>query len=75
MESDLRNLVIGGVARHVLTAIAGFLVTTGALSASQSTQFVSMGCGIVLWAATVAWSWWQKNGHAQVLARLKRRTP
>ena len=72
MENDLQKLVIGGVARHVLTAIAGSLVAAGAIhSGSEQTQFVSIGCGVALWAAGIAWSWWNKQGHAALMSQVK----
>ena len=74
MESNLQTLVIGGVARHVLTGVAGYLVAAGAIhSGQEQTQFVSIGCGIVLWAVGLGWSWWNKHGQAAVMARLKAR--
>jgi hypothetical protein len=72
MEADLKTLVLGGIARHVLTGAAGFLVAAGALAPNEQNQFIGMGVGIALWAAGVAWSWWQKNGHAELLTKLKR---
>jgi high-affinity Fe2+/Pb2+ permease len=73
MENDLQRLIIGGVSRHVLTGVAGFLFAHGAIAASQKEQFISIGCSVILWAAGVAWSWWNKQGQADVMARLKKR--
>ena len=68
--NDFQQMVLGAVIRHGLTAAAGFLVTNGALSSTDSSKFIQMGTGIAMFLAGLAWSWWQKNGHAKVLAQL-----
>lgn len=61
--------MIGGlVARHALTGIGGALAFHGYLPGGTTTeQFVSAGMVFV----GVAWSWWQKTGHAETVARLE----
>jgi membrane protein DedA with SNARE-associated domain len=56
--------VLTALARHGLTTLAGFLLANGLLTSNQSDQFTSIGVSIVLGAAGLAWSWWQKK-HAQ----------
>jgi hypothetical protein len=62
-QGGLGQLIIGSTLRHVLTAVAGALVSAGALSNGQESQFVAIGSGLVLWALAYGWSWYQKQGH------------
>lgn len=66
-QPDVLTQVLGGVARHVLTSVAGGLVADGVIKGSD-TQMV-VGAGMAL--AGVAWSWWQKVGQAKTLELLK----
>jgi len=62
--------VLGLIARHGATTLAGILVSHGYLQSSGTEQFV----GAVMLILGVAWSWWQKQGQRQVaeeLAKLK----
>lgn len=58
--------ILGLIARHALTTIAGFLAAHGYLGSSTTEQFVGAGMLIL----GVGWSWWQKSGQAAVAARL-----
>lgn len=53
---------LAAAARHVLTIAATGLVSHGYVSSSGAEQVV--GAGMV--AAGLAWSWWEKTGHAAV---------
>jgi hypothetical protein len=56
------------IARHGLTTLGGYLTAYGLLPDGTSVdQFV--GPGMVL--VGVAWSWWQKTGHASVIAEME----
>lgn len=59
-KTDIEPLV-SGLARHVITGLAGSLVTAGAIQKDQQTQFIAIGSGILVWAAGMAWSAWQKR--------------
>lgn len=59
------NLASG--ARALLTTVAGVLVTNGAISADQTSQFVNIGAGIVTMAATFAWAWFANRQNAKKL--------
>ena len=56
---------IGGVARHVLTGLAGALVVNAGLSQSQEAQFISGGAAVVVWLAGVLWSIMEKKARQQ----------
>ena len=49
--------VIGGIIRHVLTALAGVLVTKGIVEAGQAEIIIGSLTGL----AGVVWSIWQKK--------------
>jgi hypothetical protein len=55
--------IAGLIARHMMTTLAGALVTLGLLQASDQNNFVSIASGIVVGALGLAWSWWQKRGQ------------
>jgi hypothetical protein len=56
--------VAAGLLRHVLTAGGGLLLARGWATSSTVEQLVSLGMII----GGAAWSWWQKEGHAQAAA-------
>jgi len=58
--------ILALIARHGLTTAGGFLAAHGYLGSSTTEQFVSAGMVF----AGVGWSWWQKYGHAAVVAEL-----
>lgn len=60
LPSLLRMMVSAG-ARHLVTAVAGSLVTAGAIQSDQQTQFVTIATGVVVWAAGLAWSYANKK--------------
>lgn len=62
----MANAVVSAVARHLLSVIAGALAAHGALSSSQTDQFEQIGLGLVVWGASLAWSYWQKR-HARTV--------
>jgi hypothetical protein len=57
-------MIIGSVARQVLTGLGATLVTNGLVNDQQATQ----GIGALLALASLGWSLYQKYGHAQALA-------
>lgn len=69
--NDMMEMIMLSAVRHGLTAVAGVFVTHGALAASDEAKFIQMGSGIIIWGVGFAWSWWQKAGHAKVVAELK----
>lgn len=69
--SDLVKSIIAGQARHVCTALAGSLVTYAIITPDQSNQTITVLTGIVVGAVGAGWSWWQKKGHAIVIAKLQ----
>ena len=67
--------IAGLIARHIMTSLAGALVTLGLLQASDQNNFISIGSGIMVGVLGLAWSWWQKAGYAKLkvdLANLAR---
>lgn len=59
------QMIVGGVARHFLTSVAGGLAAGGYLSHDQQTQLVAGGAAVVVWAAGVGWSIMQKKAVSQ----------
>ena len=62
--------IAGLIARHVMTSLAGALVTLGLLQASDRNNFISIASGILVGLLGLAWSWWQKAGAAKLKAEL-----
>jgi hypothetical protein len=62
--------IAGLIARHVMTSLAGALVTLGLLQASDQNNFISIASGIAVGLLGLAWSWWQKVGAARLKAEL-----
>jgi len=62
--------IAGLIARHVMTLLAGALVTLGLLQASDQNNFISIASGILVGLLGLAWSWWQKVGAARLKAEL-----
>lgn len=58
--------ILAGIARHVLTTAAGFLVAHGYLQNSGTESFIAAGMLFI----GIGWSWWQKQGQAKVAAEL-----
>ena len=56
----LARAVLELVARHILTALAGWLIANGMLASGQGDQLVNLGLGIVVGAAGMGWSYLQK---------------
>jgi hypothetical protein len=58
----LLQWVLKGQTRHVLTAVAGYLLARGAIpdQASQQ-QFIELGSSVVLFAAGCIWSAMEKK--------------
>lgn len=67
METEDWTAIAAGIVRHVLTSLAGVLVTSGWLTNSEVSTFVGGGCAIVAFA----WSWWQKIGQKRARAQLQ----
>lgn len=58
---------VSAIIRHLLTAVSGWLLTRGWLSAEHGTQLVEVGAGALMFALTVGWSLWQKHRSKKVL--------
>ncbi|WP_426608656.1 hypothetical protein [Bradyrhizobium sp. McL0616] len=70
MDSDALKPILAGIVRHFLTSAGGALVAGGYIQSSDTSAFI--GGGMVI--AGVVWSWWQKDGQAEVAALLKKLT-
>lgn len=71
MDSDTIKMLADFAAKKIVLALGGALMTAGAFQTqSQETQFETMGAGLIVWGAGVAWSWWQDRGKQLVLARI-----
>jgi hypothetical protein len=70
MESEALKPILAGIVRHALTTAGGALVAGGYMDSSQTSAFI--GGGMVV--AGIVWSWWQKEGQAEVAAMLKKVT-
>lgn len=66
MDTNTLKMLIGSMVRHGATVFAGYLVANGFADKSQEQQIV----GAVMTVAVLAWSWWQKKGHADTVAML-----
>lgn len=64
---SLIRMIVSGTARHILTSAATLLAGYGAISTDQETQFVSIGGGIIVWLAGVAWSAANKTAVADAV--------
>ena len=49
------------LSRDLLKAAAAWMVGHGALSSGSSTQFESIGLGVILWGLTIVWSMVEKQ--------------
>jgi hypothetical protein len=67
--------IIAGQVRTALAGVAASLATAGVIKGDESTAFISMGTGIVLYAIPAAWSWWQKVGSVKLLALMAKSKP
>ncbi len=70
MDTEALKPILAGVVRHALTTAGGALVAGGYMQSSQTADFI--GGGMVV--AGVLWSWWQKEGQAEVGELLKKIT-
>jgi lysozyme len=61
--------VLGSLERHGVSAVGGILMGVGVLNPAQDVQFIAIGTAVVAFAAAVAWSWAEKHGARQLLAR------
>ena len=64
MDDDTKQILqaaVAGLIRHAMTAAGGYLVSLGLLQADQTTEFVTIGLGIVSGAVGLAWSYYQKH--------------
>ena len=64
MTYDALKPYLAAFVRHLLTVAAGVLAAHGYMNSSGVEQFVGFG----MTCAGLAWSWWQKSGHAAVAA-------
>jgi hypothetical protein len=55
------------IVRHLLTVVAGIMVTRGAMSPDSTSEFVELGIGVVAFVGTVFWSMAQKHAAKKVL--------
>lgn len=58
---SLKDQIISAMARHLLTAVAGYLAAQGVLTSDKQEQFVTMGGAIAVWGAGVLLSCIQKK--------------
>lgn len=66
--SDLVTKLVTGLVRHLLTGVAGWLISNGILNQGDVDQLLA-GLGLAL--ITIAWSVWNKYGsHLSVLTAL-----
>jgi hypothetical protein len=70
MDTEALKPILAGLVRHGLTSIGGALVAGGYIQSSDTSAFI--GGGMVV--AGMLWSWWQKEGQAEVAALLKKVT-
>lgn len=59
---SMLTMLLAAITRHLMTALAGVLVTAGALQTDQQESFVGIGVGICVFLAGLAWSAIQKQG-------------
>lgn len=57
---DLFAEIAGATMRHAMSGLAGLLISAGAISPDQTSQFVGIASGIGMWVAGLAWSYGQK---------------
>lgn len=67
MTYDALKPFLAAFVRHALTVAAGALAAHGYMSSSGAEQFIGFG----MTCAGLAWSWWQKSGHAAVAADIE----
>lgn len=72
---EMAKPIVAGQVRTALAGLAGSLVLAGAMDASESSSFVKIGTGIVIYAVPAAWSWWQKVGSVKLLAMIAKSKP
>lgn len=53
---SLTATIVSFLSRDALKALAAAMVASGALIPSQVSPFISIGLGIAMWGATMAWS-------------------
>lgn len=70
MDSEALKPILAGLVRHGLTTLGGALVAGGYIQSSDVSAFI--GGGMVV--AGIIWSWWQKEGQAEVSDLLKKLT-
>lgn len=61
--SDFFKNIVMSTVRHGLTTAAGFLVSQGLITGSQTNDLIGSG----LFVAGIAWSWWQKHNQQKAL--------
>lgn len=61
------QMIVGALARHFLTTLAGSLATVCGLSHDQQVQFVTGGGAVIVWLVGVLWSMAQKKTVASSL--------
>lgn len=59
------QLFLGSIARQVGSAAAGWLIAHGLAESSQSAELVTVVAGVVIYAATQAWSLLHKAGKTK----------
>lgn len=64
---SLLQMLVGGFARHLFTALAGSLVTRGVLMPMDTDRFVELGMGVMLGGVALAWSAVQKASTRSAL--------
>lgn len=70
--NDMTKMIAGLVVRHGVTALGALLVQYNVLAKSGEASWVETTAGIVLGIVGIFWSWWQKSGQQEILAKLAR---
>lgn len=66
---SLVQQLAAALARKALTVAAAALVTWGVLPEGQSSEFVTIGAGLILGLLSVLWTWWEKRQARDRLAQ------
>jgi|SRR3984957_15696759 len=69
--SAMVTAIILGQVRAVLTGVAGYLITAGALQSNQQEAFIQIASGIIMYVVGALWSAYQKKGIAGILKDLE----
>jgi hypothetical protein len=60
---DFAKALLASAIRHAMTVVAGSLAAAGYLSGDEQTALIADGSGLLLLAASLAWSYASKKLH------------